>query len=191
MINLNILPPAYKNILKNKQLINGTKYFFVYIVLFTILSAIILLVAKMLLQNVLIESTESAAATNIKSAESAQIANINKKITQAKTIQEGYIPWSRFIIKFSKLIPNKVVIYSLNVIPTDESQWEITMTGNAVSRDAYLKLKENLVTAENLFTNVDFPKTDPLQKFMIQKENINFNINIKITKEVLTNLSLE
>lgn len=188
MITLNLISPNYKKTIKVKNLLNDAENLFLYIMFISIIVAIILLAARKILEDNFVEAVERTSLGAANPAENKKNTQINKKIQLAKQAQQDYIPWSRLIIIFSKLVPNNVKINSFNVIPGDDkNEWEISLSGTAVNRNDFLDFKKNLLDAKDLFDEkeIEIPIIN-----LLKKEKIDFNINLKIKKETLANLSM-
>lgn len=189
MIRLNLISPDYKKMIKVKRILSDIQNLFLYIVLVVIAAAIILIVARQILEDNFLQIVGQTSLISRSPAENKINIEINKKIELAQKTQEDYIAWSRFIINFSKLVPDNVLISSLIVNPNENrTEWQINLSGIAANRDDFLTFKENLLEAKELFNEkeINIPITN-----LFQKENIQFNINIKIKKEILTNLKFE
>lgn len=188
MLKLNLISPEYKKNIKMKQILHDVKNLSLYVTLIVVVSATILLIARLILEDNFAETIGQTSLISRNPAENKTNIEINKKIELAKQVQSDYIAWSRLIINFSKLVPNGVEISSFNVNPCPKiDEWTINIVGKAANRNDFLTFKENLLKAKDLFQKeIDIPITN-----LFEKENINFNININIKKEVLTNLPLE
>jgi Tfp pilus assembly protein PilN len=187
MITLNLISPDYKRIIKTKRIFYSLRQLFLYITLFTLILATILLIARKLLDDTLLSELQQTTLVARSLQGNKKIDEINKKIALAQQVQQDYIPWSRLIIDFSKLIPNHTTINSLNIVSGQtEDEWQINISGISATRDDFLSLKKNLLQANDKYQNVDIPIAS-----LFKKEDINFNISFTVTKEFLNNLSFD
>ncbi|MFH1187252.1 MAG: hypothetical protein V1688_00130 [bacterium] len=188
MITLNLISPDYKKTIKIKKLLNDIENLFLYVMFIAIMAAIILLIARKILEDNFVEAAERTSLIAMNQAENKKNAQINKKIKLARQIQKDYIPWSRLIIIFSKLIPDNVKIDSFNVIPNgNKDEWEINLSGAAANRDDFLNFKKKLLEAKDLFDEkeIEIPMVN-----LLKKEKIDFDIKLKIKKNILTDLKM-
>lgn len=189
MLKLNLASPEYKKAIKIKRILSDVQSLFLHITFIVVVAAIILLIARKILDDNFIEAVGQTSLISRSPTENKKNIEINKKIELAKEIQSNYIAWSRLIINFSKLVPDNIEINSLNVNPAGkQNELMMNISGKAVNREDFLAFKENLLGAKDLFEEkeIDIPITS-----LFEKENIKFDINIKIKKEVLTSLQLE
>lgn len=190
MITLNLISPEYKKTITIKRIFASAQNIILYITFFVILAAIILLIARKNLDENFLEELERTSLISSTPQGSKKNIEINKKIQLAQKVQSDYIPWSKFLIRFSKLIPNNVVVNTLNIVPLDaegkKDGWKINFSGLSKNRNDFLDLKDNILRAEKdgLFAEVNIPRT-----ILFKKENIDFNINLTIKKDTLTGLS--
>lgn len=188
MITLNLISPEYKKTIKIKRIVKDAQILFLCIMFIVIVAAIMLLNARRMLDDNFVETIGQTSLVSRNQIENKTNAQINQKIQLAQLVQQDYIPWSRFIIIFSKLIPDNVAIDSLIISPdTNQNEWKINLSGMAVSRNDFLNLKKNLLEAEDMFDEKDIEI--PIDS-LFEKENLKFNINLKIKKEVLVNLKM-
>lgn len=189
MIGLNLISPEYKKTIKIKKLMNDMQSLFLYIMFIAIVSAIILLIARRILEDNFVEAVSQTSLISRNPMENKMNMQTNKKIQLAKYIQEDYIPWSRLIIRFSELVPENVTIESFIVNPSNKKdEWDVRVSGLSIERKDFLDFKKNLLEAEDLF---DPKKIEIPIDNLIEKENIKFNINLKLSKETLTNLKID
>lgn len=187
MITLNLIAPSYKKIIKTKHSLSIAQNILFGIALMVILIGIVLLTAQEILSDNFIRSTEHSLLVSQTPKNNREISKINKKITLASNAQKEYIPWSHLLIYLSNIVPNNIRFNSINILPDkNQDTWNISISGIANDRDAFLTLKENLIkTTSKIFENLDIPLSN-----LFQKENIPINITFQIKKENLINLSL-
>lgn len=188
MITLNLISPDYKKTIKIKKLLNDMQSLFLYIMFIAIVSAIILLIARRILEDNFVEVVGQTSLISRNPMENKKNTQTNKKIQLAQGVQQDYIPWSRLIINFSKLVPDNVMVDSFVVSPgANKNEWGVSLSGLAANRNDFLDFKKNLLEAKDLFDPKDIKI--PIAN-LFEKEDIKFNINLKITKEVLVNLKM-
>lgn len=188
MITLNLISPDYKKTIKIKKFLHVIQNLFLYILFISVVTAIILLIARSILEGNFVETVEQTFLISKKPAENKQNVETNKKIQLAQRVQQDYIPWSRLIIAFTKLVPENVTIDSLSIITdTAGKEWKMSFTGAAVNRNNFLDFQKNLLGAKDLFgeNTIEIPITN-----LFEKENIKFDIDLKIEKDVLKNLKM-
>ena len=159
MITLNLIPPDKKKDLEKIRYYIMAKNLIVVILLIISLVTIILLLSKLILQ----DNFTNVVERNTLTTQYARIFNVdlkkfNRNLQLTKKIQSDYIPWTNFMVSFTKLIPNDVQIESLNL-----NKETLLITGFAKTRDALLRLKENFENSE-FFTNVTVPLDNLLNK---------------------------
>ncbi|MFH1565084.1 MAG: PilN domain-containing protein [bacterium] len=188
MITLNLISPEYKKTIKIKKILRDGRNVFSYTMFIVILAAIILLIAKRLLDDNYFEAVEQATLISQNPTENKTNKEINKKIKLAWQAQQDYMPWSRLIIMISKLVPDNVTIESFNVnSDVNKTEYKISLSGVAASRNDFLDFKKNLLEAKDLFEEKDIEI--PLAN-LVEKEDIKFDIILKIKKEILANLKM-
>lgn len=188
MITLNLISPEYKKTIKIKKILRDAQNLFLCITLITIITAIVLLAARKVLEDHFVSTIGQTSLISRNQTENKKIVEINKKIQLAKQIQQDYIPWSRLIIHFSKLVPDNIIIDSFNVNPdANKNEFKISLSGTAAVRNDFLDFKKKLLEAKKLFDekDVEIPVAN-----LFEKEDIKFNINLKIKKEILANLEI-
>lgn len=184
MFTINLISPTYKKIQKVKQILSNIKTFFLSTTLFIAISAIAILLAKKFLFDNYITMIKNTAYTSTSQTERKKINQINQKIKLAENIQKDYIAWSKIIITLSNIIPDGIVINSLNITPTTTvDEWNIHLAGLAHDRDTFMNLKDKLSPSTDLFTKTTFPLTG-----IIKKNDIAVNIDLTINRKNLNNL---
>lgn len=177
MINLNLIPPTYKDRLRLQRVYSLIKKFLGIVILYTIFLAITMLIARFILENNfqrIVSETTLVTKENRKTEQ--QISKMNKQIAAAKSIEKKSTPWAEFILALSMLVPDGVVVNSLNFKSTAGNR--STINGHADTRDALLAFEKRL--KETPFVeNVDLPF-----KNKQEKNDINFTITLTIKPEV-------
>ena len=171
MITLNLISEELKKEIKLRHLYLFIKKINLALIVITIIIAIILLAAKTILQvnfNNIVEQTTLVTKNN--QGYNNKIKEINSKIDFIEKIQNDFIPWSNLLEIIAKITPEDVNLYYLK-INEDKS---IKIKGKANLRDSLLNFKQKMEAA-TVFKDIDFPI-----KNILEKENIDFEINAKI-----------
>lgn len=177
MINLNLIPPVYKEHLRLQRAFSLVKKFLGIVILYTIFLAIVMLVARLILENNfqrIVSETTLVTKENRKIEQ--QIVKMNKQIGAAKSIQKSTIPWADFMIAFGGLVPDKVVINSLKFESAAGNR--STINGHADTREALLAFEKRLKETP-YFEKVDLPF-----KNKQEKSDIYFTITVTINPEI-------
>jgi|SRR3989344_7007595 len=178
MITINLIPQGKKDVLKLAHIYVVIKNLIILVLVLTIIIAVILLATKAVLQNhfnnIVSQSTFTTkyANTFVKG-----IKDFNVKLSAAKEVQNEFIPWTDFLINFSELVPEDIVIY--NVVINGN---KVSIKGLAVTRDSLLQLEESL-NQSNVFENVDIPLEN-----LLKRENIEFNLKADLILDQIKKL---
>jgi len=177
MITLNLLSPNKKKELRLMQFYGVAKNLIIFILFITSLVAIVLLLTKMVLQNnfnkIVAENTLTTRYANLFNKD---VKEFNQYVRGVGKIQEEYTPWVNFFTHFSQLVPNNIIIYTLNI-----NQDKILITGLGGTRDELLKFKDELEKSE-LFSKVAIPLDN-----LLKKDNVDFSIKANISLDRLKN----
>lgn len=180
-ITLNLIPPQQKKKLKLFQVYIYLKNIIFITLIGAILIAIILSLAKIILQNNFNKTINQTYLTvGINKFYNFEIKEFNQELKQVAEIQKQYIPYLNFILSFTDLVPQEVTFQKLNL--NDKSILQIK--GLADTRDDLLNFKNNLEKS-NLFDNF----TIPLEN-LLEKENVEFELNLKLFLEQIKNSDL-
>ncbi len=173
MISLNLIPPTKKKELQLTQLYIMVKNFVIAILLINIFTAIVLLSAKLTLQNHFNKIVEQTTlTTKYANTLSQDVKSFNAELNAVANIQSEYISWSKFFVDFSHLIPPGIIFDSINI-----KENRILLTGLAIERDHLLKLQENLKQS-TLFSNIDIPIDN-----LLRRADIDFSIKADLNLE--------
>ena len=141
--------------------------------LYTISLGIVLLAARyILVSNFTRIVNETTLVTLDKRVSEQQINNINKQIAGAKQIQKTTVPWPEFLAAFAPLVPDGVVINSIQL--TADGQQPSTINGQANTREALLDFQTALISA-HFITDVYLPFQS-----LLSKTDADFDITITI-----------
>ncbi len=138
----------------------------------TIVIAIILLSAKIILQlkfNQIV--TQTTLVTKNNQGYNNQVREINNKLNFVATIQDDFVPWSNLLKNLAEMTPADINFYYLKINGEEQS---IKIKGKAKLRNSLLNFKNGMENSP-AFKNIDFPI-----KNILEKENIDFEINSKI-----------
>lgn len=170
MINLNLIPPIKKQEIRLTQIYVIIKNLIILLLFLTIAVAITLLLTKMFLQNhfnnIVAQTTLTPRYANIFNKE---FKEFNERLKAVKEIQKDHFYWTNFFVKFSKLMPDGLVLNNLII-----NNNKILLAGSAKLRDQLLVLKNNLENSE-LFSNVEIPLEN-----LLKKEQVDFNVKADI-----------
>ena len=170
MITLNILPPRKKQELQLAEIYIIIKNSIILILFLTIIAAIILLLAKITLQNQFNKIIEQGTlTTKVAKVFNQDIREFNQRLAAVSKIQKDYIDWTKFLIGLTQLIPEDVKVDSITIDGN-----KILVSGLAKSRTQFLALKDNLENSE-LFSNVVVPLEN-----LLKKDNVDFDLKADI-----------
>lgn len=152
-------------------LLISIQYLFSFIFIFICLAGMVLLIAKLFMQNGFLQAVRQNTLVNREYGTlNQQIAALNKKISSLKTVQDEFFIWSIRLAALSAIVPPNIELRSLNAA----SDGALQLSGYAATRDSLLLFKQNLeksgiisevtLPLENLFdpTDIDFAITGRL-----------------------------
>lgn len=172
MITLNLISQELKKEIKLRHIYKLIKKINYILIIISLTMASILLVARIILQNnfnKIVEQTTLVTKNN--QGYNNKVRQINEKINFVSQIQNDFILWSNLIEQLAKITPNGINFYALKI---NLEQKEIIIKGKAAYRDNLLSFKKNLEES-TIYQNIEFPL-----KNILERENINFEINAKI-----------
>ena len=177
MLVLNLVSDELKKEIKFRHLYQLIKKInFIFIIL-TIIIAIILLVARIILQNnfnKVVEQTTLVTRSN--QSYNNKIREINSKLNFTENIQKDFISWSSLIEDLAKITPADVTFYFVKINYSDQT---LKLKGRAAQRDSLLTLKNEMENS-NLYQDLQFPL-----KNILEKTNVEFEIEVKLNLENL------
>lgn len=172
MLTLNLVSEELRKKIKLRHVYGLLKKMGMILVIVVIAIVIILLVAKLILQNNFNKIVEQTTLVTGSSKGYTEMAKtVNSRIKSARQIQDNYIVWSHFFEKISEITPDGITLSFLKV---SKEESKMTIRGRALTRDNLLSLKTGLEKS-GIFYNIDFPI-----KNILEKENIDFELNMKI-----------
>lgn len=172
MLTLNLVSSGQKREIKLRHIYSLVKAVNLTLIIITIAIAIILLVAKIILQskfNDIVNQTTLVTKTN--QGYNNNVREINSKLNFIKKIQDEYIPWSNLIQALSEITPADTNFYYLKI---DSVGQTISIKGKSGLRSSLLEFKEKM-EALAYFKDIEFPI-----KNILEKENIDFEINARL-----------
>ena len=184
MIDLNLLSP------KSKKEIRSIKTFFIIKTISFRVASLLLLISTVLifsffLLNIQIKSLDSLLELELDIKEKEKIASIgeatkdlNQQINLASSVQNEYILWTEFISNFTQLVPDGIIIKTVNFNNLTNS---FSVTGIADTREALLEFEERLDQSV-YFENIVSPISN-----LTQRESINFDISASLTDNIYEN----
>lgn len=178
MITLNLIPTQKKNDLRLANFYIVVKNLIISILIIITTVAIVLLVSKIILQNMFNEIVaQSTLTTRYGNIFSGEIKIFNERLNGVKKIQGEYISWSKFISDFAKLVPTDIIVSNLVLSISEKDGNKIIISGLAKDREKLLNFKDNLEDS-SLFDNVNVPLEN-----LLKKEEINFSLKADINKQ--------
>lgn len=169
MIKLNLISQESKDEIKLKHVYGLIKRVVLMLFILLATSTSFLLFAEFILRsnfNRIVEETtlitKNAQGYNQKARE------INAKIASVSQIQSDYVFWSYLLEEILKTTPSSVSFHSFSL---DKNSKSIQLSGNAKTREGLLAFEQNLKN-NKIFQGIDFPI-----KNILQKNDINFEIN--------------
>lgn len=176
MITLNLISPAKKQQFKLEQIYIIIKNIIILLLLSSIIIAIALLITKNALQlhfQKIVEQT--TLTTQYANTFSAEVRDFNRIINAVSAVQENYTDWNAFLVNFSAITPNGIVIKNLLINET-----HIIIKGVADTRDSLLNFKNNLEESV-IFSNVEIPIDN-----LLERTNIEFDIKAAVDLDHLS-----
>ena len=169
MLLLNLIPRQLKHEIKFKRFFILLKKINYIVIIFTIIMAIIILTAKIILQNNFNKVVEQTTLiTKNSQSYNIKVKKINSKLDNVSQIQDSFVIWSNLIENLANITPPGIHFASTKI---NIEKQTINITGIAIARNDLLEFKQNMENLPN-FYDVQYPLKD-----ILQKENINFEIN--------------
>ncbi|MDP2708670.1 MAG: hypothetical protein Q8O93_01285 [bacterium] len=177
MITLNLVSDKQKKEIRLRHLYGFIKKINLTLTVVTITAAIILLTAKIILQlkfNDIVEQTTLVTKNN--QGYNNKVRGINAKINFVEKIQEDFFVWSDLLKTLADIAPKDINLYYLKINAEDQT---FKIKGKAGWRESLLTFKEKMDNLPILY-DIDFPI-----KNILEKENIDFEINAKLKLDYL------
>lgn len=179
MLALNLISEELKKEIKLRHFYLFIKKINLTLIIITIAAAIILLTAKTILQsefNDIVSQTTLITRNN--QGYNNKVKDINSKINFVEKVQNNFIPWSNALKTVASITPEDI---SLSYLKINLEESAIKIKGRADQRASLLDFKQKMEAAA-IFKEIDFPI-----KNILEKENIDFEINAKINLADLQN----
>jgi len=173
MISINIIPEKTKKEIKIKNVYYSMLKFLYTLVILISIYAIIFLLAKLSIQLKFVQVINEGSSI-IKSDLNygQEIKEINKKIDDTLKIKNDFIKWSYLLEYLSANIKPDISLDRISIKKEDNS---FVVSGTSKNRESLLDLKDFFENSD-YFTDVNLPT-----KSLLEKENINFQMTLKIT----------
>ncbi|MFH1255375.1 MAG: PilN domain-containing protein [bacterium] len=177
MLSLNLISDELKNEIKLRRLYLFIKKIGLVLITIAIFTATILLTAKIILQIKFNDTVnQMTLVTKNNQGYNNKVRVINGKINFAEKVQNDFVPWSNALKIISEITPIGI---NLNYLKINLGEQSVKIKGKAGLRENLLDFKQNMENSE-IFKDIDFPI-----KNILEKENIDFEINSKINYERL------
>lgn len=180
-LRLNLLPANKANKIKHNKILKfiilqEIMIIFITLLFFGLIEGIDL-IAKVQLHSVQAEAIagqSSKEQAEIKKYEGA-FREVKNKLLIINKIQNKNINWITIFKKIAQASPEGVVFKSMS-----NDNYNILMNGVAMDRDKLVELKTN-IEKDDCFSEADIPLNN-----IVLKNNIDFEINLKIEEKCLT-----
>jgi len=180
MITLNLVSTGQKREIKLRRIYGFVKVVNLALIIITIAIAMILLAAKITLQlkfNNIVNQTTLVTKNN--RGYNNHVREINNKLSFIEKVQADFIPWSHLIKSLAEMTPSDINLYYLKLNSLDQT---FKIKGRAGLRNSLLDFKDK-IAATAYFKDIEFPI-----KNLLEKENIDFEINAKLNLSSLADL---
>ncbi|MFH1522274.1 MAG: hypothetical protein ABIE43_00465 [Patescibacteria group bacterium] len=168
MLKLNLVSQELKNEIKLRHIYEMLKKANYILIAVTFFVAIVILTAKIIMQNNFNEIVEQTTLiTKSSQARNTRVKEVIAKIDYIDKVQNDFIAWSFLFEDIAENVNDDV---SFNFIEVNKERNEAIFKGIAKTRDGLLNLKKGLESSK-VFINIDFPIQN-----ILEKENINFEI---------------
>ncbi|MFH1677358.1 MAG: hypothetical protein ABH888_00940 [Patescibacteria group bacterium] len=172
MLYLNLISKKVKQDIKLKRIYAILKRFGYILIIITALFAIIILFAKIILQNTFNQVVEQTTLiTKNNQSSNNQIKAINTRLDNIEKIQNDFIPWSFLLEDLSQDISSNINFFSIKI---DKDKQQIDLKGVAVTRKGLLDFKKSIEESDK-FSDIYFPINN-----LLKENNINFEITAKL-----------
>jgi len=104
----------------------------------------------------------------------SEIKQINSKMTDIESIQDGELYWSKLFLKLNAILTPETILSDLS-----NKDFLIFMVGKADTRDVLVSLKDRL-EKEECFTDVKLPLAN-----LVSKDNLSFQIEFNVKEECI------
>ncbi len=180
MLHLNLVSEKLKKEIRLRRIYDILKFFNLTLVLATIVIAIAIITAKIILQNNFNKVVEQTTLiTKNSQGRNTEIREINQKLNYIFNIQDDFLRWTFLFDHISDFSKEGMTFKTINIKKEDKT---IEFRGVANIRDDLIFFKEGLEVSP-IFNNIDFPMSN-----ILEKENISFSIDAEIDLEEIKKL---
>ncbi len=181
MIKLNLVSKQLKEEIKLRRIYKLFKKINCILIILIIITAIIFLTARLILQNNFNKVVaQTTLVTKKNQSYNTKVQEINAKLDFISKIQNDFIIWSNLIEFLAQNTPPDI---TLSLIEINKESQKLTIMGFSRSRDSLLILKDN-IEISNKFQDLNFPV-----KNILKKEDINFDIEATLNLDQLTTIN--
>lgn len=175
MLNLNLVSRELKQETKLRHIYKMLKQANYILVIITVFIAVVMLAAKIILQNNFNKIVEETTLiTRDSQGRNAKIREMNSRLSFVDKIQNDFIPWSFLFKDLGTYVNSNLSFYSIRI---DRNKKTIEIKGSANDRDSLLSFKSGMEKS-NIFSGIIFPV-----KNILEKENISFEIKANLNLE--------
>jgi len=174
---INLLPPQYKNELKQERKYKLVLILGIVVLFFLISLSLILLSIKFYTQGqvesekILLSLKEKEFKTPETEALQKEVISINQNILKLSSFYQNQANLVEILEKLSQISPSGMYLTSLSYQKTN---FQISLSGYAPTRETLVQFKENL-EKEKEFKEVNFPPSN-----WVAPTDINFQATFKI-----------
>ncbi len=172
MISLNLISPEQKKDLRYEYIYLSLRILVWIILSVSVILSVIFMSARILLEDNYATVLQQLTIVNQKNLDLDQEINtINTSLKQVANIQKNFIKWSDFLIELTGAISANITLSSLTIEKQDAT---LNLSGQAVTREDFLKLKTSLESLPYL-SEINSPITN-----LLVKKNVKFQLTAKI-----------
>jgi hypothetical protein len=170
MLKLNLVSAELKKQIKLQHVYKMLRRANYILIIITIFIAVVILTAKVILQNNFNKVTaETTLITKNSQSFDERARKINSRLFILDDIQNDFVPWSMFMEDIARDIPSGI---KLTLFEIEKENSLVKFRGKAETRDILITLKESLEKKQYL-NKINFPVSS-----LLEKENINFSLDI-------------
>lgn len=179
MIKLNLIPSVKKEEIKKAYYVRLVlKWGFELLLIFVVFAGMLISI-NYILKITLNSNAQSALEKNNDQYKEIrkydqEIQGINSQINEIEKIQKGQVHWFKFFERINGQFSDKIEIKKIIT-----SNYAVLLSGRANNRDNLIQFKDNL-EKESCFSEINLPLSN-----LVEKENVEFQIDFKIKKDCL------
>lgn len=174
MIIINLIPQTLKSEIKLQNTNSSLRFLLILLFLVVFVYSSIFVGAYLIMKNIFVNLNDETISI-AKDTENyiTQSETINKDINFISKIQKDYVSWYMFFVQMSKTIKPEIKIKVLSI---DKEK-------NLLSIQGFAETREELLAFEQSLRELNFMDDIKLSRdYLLEKENINFNIEGKFVK---------